>query len=330
MTDNNDEGKDAGSSSLALPFADAPTIVQAHQKDLQIESILTEKLTTLLTSLKGQLFTNTYPKEISIAVKLLYLTLTTFRGRRTLGEEYVDLIYVDRKGTGLVKRYRKLLFILSYTLGPYLITKVYNKLCAKIYANEEDENRKKISLKQVLSAIVETHLVLFYFKGAYYEISKRLFGLRYSIGHEPSANEAQTREQSTNTYKLLGNIMLLQQTAEVLPICKGWFKSYYSKDEKGTLTNEKQSQGDIQAGILTRIPNESEVNHLNLSDKEIFPFIPEDARKCILCLAYMTDPSCSPCGHIFCWECILDWCKERPECPLCRQECQIQQILPLR
>jgi len=53
-------------------------------------------------------------------------------------------------------------------------------------------------------------------------------------------------------------------------------------------------------------------------------------RKCTLCLEELKDPSVTVCGHVFCWGCIGDWAREKPECPLCRQSCLVQHVLPLR
>uniref|UniRef100_A0A0E9WTM6 RING-type E3 ubiquitin transferase n=1 Tax=Anguilla anguilla TaxID=7936 RepID=A0A0E9WTM6_ANGAN len=41
-------------------------------------------------------------------------------------------------------------------------------------------------------------------------------------------------------------------------------------------------------------------------------------------------PPTTPCGHLFCWECITEWCNTKAECPLCREKFQPQRLVYLR
>ncbi|CAI4058712.1 ubiquitin-protein ligase peroxin 10 SKDI_04G4790 [Saccharomyces kudriavzevii IFO 1802] len=321
-------------SQLRFPFADAPSVVQAHQKDEQIQTLFILKVTELCKLIKNQLFVNSYPRELSIFAKLLYLFFTTGRRGRTLGEEYVDLIYTSKSGNKLIGRLRMMVFVFSYSLCPYFISKLYKKIVNDKKENETGDNESVTRFCQsLLDFILDLHMTLFYFKGAFYDVFKRIFGMRYAFKHIMSENEYKFRKEGSRTYRVLGYILLTQNIMKWYPILSSKLGSWISEkkntgnsDTKSILVSQERSEHDSIGGI----PNESQLTHINLSDMNQLPYIPESSRKCILCLMDMTDPSCTPCGHLFCWNCLMSWCKERPECPLCRQQCQTQEILVLR
>ncbi len=44
-----------------------------------------------------------------------------------------------------------------------------------------------------------------------------------------------------------------------------------------------------------------------------------EATKCAICLGDVVNRSCSnACVHQFCFGCLLEWSKVKPECPLCK------------
>lgn len=48
-----------------------------------------------------------------------------------------------------------------------------------------------------------------------------------------------------------------------------------------------------------------------------------DEGSCTICLdSPQVDKSFPPCGHTFCYECLVRWCKTKKECPNCLQKIQ--------
>lgn len=319
--------------------------MRAHQKDSYFESSFRSQVQDVLHVLKGQRFINTYGNEITVGAKSLYLILTTLIGARTLGEEYVDLMYVNRSGKRLPKLLPKLGFILSYALLPYIISKI-----AKYFRPKNDEelntndSKKQIiigflsSYNKVLDTFMNLHIAIFYFQGEFYSLSKRIFGLRYVFGH----NKDPKKLQKTGNYSFLGGLILLQFFVKSLIK----FKNYQDNLNKGNQDNNEKSNDSDESNQYTRISKLTQLEKLNkdmnadtkrsakvnidLSDPDQLPYLPESSRSCMLCLSPMTNPSAANCGHMFCWECIVDWVRERPECPLCRLQCLEQNLLPLK
>lgn len=346
--------------SKKLPFATAPSIVRSHQKDSYFISQFEKKINDLIRNIKGARFISVYNKEINILSKLVYFIVTTGFGARTLGEEYVDLGYVNRTGYKRVNILRRIGFVLSYLLLPYLLS----KFIKVINNNMHFRNGKGKLIKKIIDKltfinvmdIMNLHLALFYFSGKYYDLSKRIFGLRYVFRYQPN-NESR---QAKGNYEILGGLMLIQLIIKYSSILnssiknilnnilqnneghdiKDEFNSFRKEIGKGIYKNvvkmgDNQKTNNDDYSDYDNKDQENQNNTLSvtiidLSDPKQLPYISEQSRNCMLCLSYMKDPTCASCGHIFCWGCILDWCKERLECPLCRSNIKPSQLLPLR
>lgn len=201
------------------------------------------------------------------------------------------------------------------------------------------------------SPIYALSLATFYFTGAYYHISKRLCGLRYIF-----TKQIRPGEQRVG-YEVLGFLLVLQLTvqgilhtrevllentamdSEAVPpaipggeITKEGNDNHYTSFTGKSMVLHSPSGGLSPKGIsfTTQTPILDHPRY-TLADEGTMDWIPNgQQRKCTLCLEPFRDPSVTSCGHVFCWTCVQDWVKEKPECPLCRQDVLPQKILPLR
>ena len=361
-------------STLSLPiypFASSPDIIRSNQKDAYSISTLQTSLSDLLRRLYGSRFTHKYATETETFTHLLYLSLTTLIGNRTLGEEYTNIYQIENSNDHESHQQRlpavgkRAGYILLSVLFPYALNKTLPALRARIRsllernlasgsAGDKETTSRRIQtyLLTHLSTITSPApihaltLTLFYFTGSYYQLSKRLFGLRYIF----SKRLRESEEQARVGYEVLGVLLVVQMVVQGFMHARDTFSSI----RQGPETQQQEgdgTKGDVKAmkssadsksriASATHTPlvptpskssNADEAARYDLSDFGIMCWIqPAQQRKCTLCLEPMRDPSVTTCGHVFCWTCILDWVREKPECPLCRQGVLGQHVLPLR
>lgn len=269
---------------------------------------------------------HTHPDEIAVGAKLLYFLVNTALGARTLGEEYVDILYVTRSGKRLPGKARRVLFAVLYTVLPYLVTRIVRKLKAQGETSKSWLSNTLTSYPKLLDTLMNVHVALFYFQGLYYSLSKRFLSLRYAFAHNKDAEKL----LKTGNYSFLGVIMLLQFAVKLaLKMCNRAGPEDSGEESSHSVFSSVKLLENVQAYIDSN-PKLGERVNVELLDPSQLPYIPEVSRSCMLCLSPMTNPAAANCGHIFCWTCIVDWIRDHPECPLCRQLCFEQNLLPLR
>ncbi|KAF2683405.1 hypothetical protein K458DRAFT_419004 [Lentithecium fluviatile CBS 122367] len=203
------------------------------------------------------------------------------------------------------------------------------------------------------SPVYALSLATFYFTGSYYHLSKRIWNLRYIF-----TRHVQESDQRVG-YEVLGVLLVLQMGVQAyLHLQNTMTRDTVSTGALGagtgataivgggvevsldpnaysannallfdTPANPSSAPSELQKWTNTPA---SDKPRYELTEDGIMAWIGGGNRKCTLCLEGMRDPSVTTCGHVFCWVCISDWAREKPECPLCRQSCLVQHILPLR
>ncbi|KAH8201154.1 hypothetical protein TruAng_004704 [Truncatella angustata] len=212
--------------SSPYPYAFAPDIIRSHQKDAYFQGVLTTQLADLHRHLLGARSAHAWTAESKTIADLLYLCLTTLIGNRTLGEEYCNVVQVEGDSGALPTLSKRAAYISSSILLPYTLSRILPRLRAKIRLRLERnlarlrmQGEKKLnSWNFKIQSYIHTHLsaitspsplyalslALFYFSGSYYEIAKRMTGLRYIFTHKIDENTDRVG------YEVLGVLLVLQ------------------------------------------------------------------------------------------------------------------------
>ncbi|KAF2996534.1 peroxisome bioproteinsis factor 10 [Neopestalotiopsis sp. 37M] len=325
--------------SSPYPFAFAPDIIRAHQKDVYFQGVLTSQLSDLHRDLLGSRSQHGWTAETKTIADLLYLCLTTLIGNRTLGEEYCNIVQVEGQSGALPTLSKRAAYIAGSIVLPYALGKVLPRLRAKIRARLERnmartriQGEKKLKswsfkIQSYIHANLATitspesakalSLVLFYFSGSYYEIAKRLTGLRYIFTHKVDENAERIG------YEVLGVLLVVQfavqgylhiqstlsgaqvaQERERLaysgPDVSLNEHAYSSNNALLAATGSSKPQAQVDLAAATHTPILGRPRH-DLAEEKTMAWIKGDQnRKCTLCLEELKDPSATQYVNVWC------------------------------
>ncbi|KAL0950612.1 hypothetical protein HGRIS_007403 [Hohenbuehelia grisea] len=314
----------------SFPRAQQAQIIRANQRDLFHVFSLKEQTENVLRSWLGTRWLSRWDKEVDLLVKLLYYGLTTGRATQTLGEEYTDTwqFSIFSRRTPPSFRLRAALVLLP-TIPSYIIGRL---------GHRRDDLPPRLSslLKQlptVLEVITEINLAIFYLRGTYYDLVKRVLGIRHlsSIPVNPHVRPP--------SYSLLGVLLLVRLLHRLITS----LRSSSSADGKGKSRSQDINMDENSAYLDDRAvvsflgPEDpdgaparpAEEDERTMLDIPAIPDALRASRSCTLCLEERTDSCATECGHLFCWSCIVGWGREKAECPLCRQSLNLARLLPI-
>lgn len=304
--------------------AEISELLRAERRDEEHLKQLETEFSNVIKNLAGVDFWIRYYKYIPILAKIAYYASTTLSGLQTLGEEYLSLLQISDVENRLIPSlWRRLYFIFLHIFVPFLIDKSLRQLHRHIIHSDTHSflgvrltrNRKArrtfvqiidwLRLKGIPS-LNRLHLAIFYLFGKYYNISKRAAGITY-ITFRPQSNLV-----AFWIFRFLGYLTFLQ----VFIAITTWIYENFLIN----IQSVKSDEGCSEFREDSDVSNTEEVN---------------SRFHCPIC-STTHYPSCIPCGHLFCWHCIIQHAhncinidETTPRCPQCRAKFEANRVVPI-
>lgn len=139
------------------------------------------------------------------------------------------------------------------------------------------------------------HDCLFFLNAKYYELPNRIARVRY-INIFPS-NEAQFN------YRVVAYVIM---TTLTIKLC-------------GFIWNVRSTIKNLRNSFDSH-------SELDEAERKKFELL-QDSLDCKICFDSRKSTTSTPCGHLFCWDCILKYAQIKTECPICRTSLQPKQLI---
>ncbi|XP_043670732.1 peroxisome biogenesis factor 10-like [Vespula pensylvanica] len=273
-----------------LKCADQAEILRSYQRDIDFISQLQEKLSNLLHDLKNYRTLSRYLIS-DIPARWIYFVFTSGMGNQTLGEEYTGIVQANLKNYSVPSLNARIISMILEYFGERTLLKGLDVL--QRYVNDPCNQLTEQSVK-LFNWILTTlqsiiPLLILIHKGFFY-----ISGRYYSLGKRLTKIDYAKVYGSSSMDKVSWGLRLLGIITLMQTVLRIW-------------QNESQQKNNEELIKLT----ETDVH-----------------KNCQLCTEAISTTA-TPCGHTFCWPCISNWLRNKPQCPFCRENVPPQRIVYL-
>ncbi|XP_023015884.2 peroxisome biogenesis factor 10 [Leptinotarsa decemlineata] len=277
---------------MTLYKAKVADVLRLSQRDELFVRDLEEQMHSFF-KLMGSRSYHHLNKSVPLLANLWYYFMTTLGNLQTLGEEYTGTIRVGNMGK-IPSKTAQTLWLILYVGGEPLLERLLNYSRNKINNSVSMTDKAKSVFLSCIDIFKEE-------KSTIKRIHTSLFymdGKYYNISnrltgiHYVLLRDWLQKDSFTGAFYFLGNVSL--------------FYILFSLISKLFLFKNK---GDYSENVV----------HTSVSIKS-----------CVLCAENLQSPCSTPCGHIFCWNCIYDSLSYQKNCPICRETVNPSRIIFLQ
>ena len=255
--------------------------------------------------------------------RLIYCSIAT----QTLGEEYTGIWqYSPSAQTVPPSSFVRTTLIILSLVPSYFI----GRLGQNAVLNNRHPNVTKWldRLPSVLDVVTEIHLAVFYLKGKYYDLVKRILGIHHvcsaflhsSFCSDISKISSIPEDPHTRppSYALLGIMIGVRLIHRLISYLNIKHPQKNGKERLNIPAPHDSYLDDRRVSLLLSVQDPegepakpAEEDERTALDVTAIPTELRASRNCTLCLEERTDSCVTECGHLFCWNCIVGWAREK-------------------
>lgn len=275
--------------SRKLKCASQAEILRSHQRDDDFVKHLRQKLSEILQNF-GVHRTFFQFIQSDIPLKLVYFVFTSGMGNQTLGEEYTGIVQANLEARKVPTLTVRILAAILECLGERMLLKLLGQ--CQMYVNRPHSQLTPTAItffNTFLTKLRTMIPIIVLFHKGLFYI----YGRYYSLGRRIAGLDHTKVYGPRPVDTISWGLKLLGIATLIQCLLRTW---QYSITQDSSITNVSNTKCN--------------------------------SHSCQLCLE-ATATTATLCGHLFCWTCLSEWLRVKPQCPYCREYVPPSRIIHL-